>query len=117
MLKTNKGQALIEFVLILPIFLMLFLGIIDFGNILYQKNHLENVMVDVVDMISTDLTFNEVKNNIDNYYNSKLKLTITSEGKNTFINLSTVVNIYTPGLDLIISKPYKVETNRVIYNE
>ena len=39
----RKGQALVEFVLILPLFIMLLFAIIDFGNILNQKSKLENM--------------------------------------------------------------------------
>ena len=38
----KKGQALIEFIIILPIFLILVMGIFDFGNIMYQRYKLEN---------------------------------------------------------------------------
>ncbi len=115
-LKSIKGQALLEFVLILPIFLMMFIGIIDFGNILYKKNQLENIMGDVVEMLSTELTDNQVKANIDEYYNGKLQLNIINKDSNTYVNLSTFVNVYTPGLDIVMTTPFKVETNRVIYN-
>lgn len=43
----KKGQALIEFVLILPIFLMILFVIVDFGNLLYSKNKLQNQSTDI----------------------------------------------------------------------
>ncbi len=43
-MKSSKGQALIEFVIILPVFLMLIFAIIDFGRVIYEKNMLENVV-------------------------------------------------------------------------
>ena len=46
----KKGQALVEFVIILPIFLFLLLGVIDVGRIMYTKVNLENTISDVVDM-------------------------------------------------------------------
>ena len=39
----NKGQALIEFVLILPIFLMILFVIIDFGMIFNAKSNKDRV--------------------------------------------------------------------------
>jgi Flp pilus assembly protein TadG len=39
-MKSEKGQAMVEFALVLPILLLLILGIIDFGRILYTKNAL-----------------------------------------------------------------------------
>ena len=44
----KKGQALVEFVIIMPIIMMLLFVIIDFSNIFYQKNHLENITNDIV---------------------------------------------------------------------
>ena len=46
----KKGQALIEFVIILPIFLLLVMGVLDFGNILYQKYKLENSVDYITDL-------------------------------------------------------------------
>ena len=36
-MKSNKGQALVEFVVIMPIFIMLLISIIDLGNIYNQS--------------------------------------------------------------------------------
>jgi hypothetical protein len=40
--RTGSGQALVEFALILPIFLILLFGIIDFGRYVYTANSLNN---------------------------------------------------------------------------
>ena len=37
-LEKNRGQALVEFALVLPIFLLIVLGIMEFGNLLFQIN-------------------------------------------------------------------------------
>ena len=44
----NKGQALVEFVLILPVFLFLLLSIYDFGMMFNFKNELENDSSDII---------------------------------------------------------------------
>ena len=49
-MKMNKGQALVEFIIILPVALLLVLGVIDFGNIIYKKYTLENDLNTVVDL-------------------------------------------------------------------
>ena len=46
----NKGQALIEFVLILPIFIFLIFLSVDIGRILYAKNHLETKLNDAIEL-------------------------------------------------------------------
>ena len=50
----KKGQALVEFVLILPVFLIILLVIVDFGNLLYSKNKLENDSNDMVRIIKNE---------------------------------------------------------------
>ena len=47
----RKGQALVEFVLILPIFILILFAVVDFGMILSKKSELENISVDIVSMI------------------------------------------------------------------
>ena len=36
-MKKNKGQALVEFIIIIPVLLLLLMGMIDFGNIIHKK--------------------------------------------------------------------------------
>jgi len=41
-MKREKGQALIETAIVLPLLLVLFFGIVDFGRALYAKNSLSS---------------------------------------------------------------------------
>ena len=41
-MKQNKGQALVEFILVLPLIMMIIFVVIDFSNVFYQKNKLED---------------------------------------------------------------------------
>ena len=43
----RKGQALVEFVLILPVFIFLLFAVYDFGMIFNTKNKLENDSTDI----------------------------------------------------------------------
>ena len=40
--QTDKGQALVEFVLVLPILLFILAGIVEFGTLFYNKQVLTN---------------------------------------------------------------------------
>ncbi len=109
--KKNKGQALVEFTLILPIILILILTIIDFGNILYQKYQLENKLDFIIDLYE-----NELEEEINTYittHNLNIKHQIIDEYHN--IELSKNININTPGLNLILNSPYKIQVSRFIY--
>ena len=72
----RKGQALVEFVLILPIFIM----------ILFSKEY------------------------------PKVDIKLTNEEKYTIVEISTKVNIITPGLNRVLGNPYIVKVERKIPN-
>lgn len=110
----RKGQALVEFVIIIPIFIMMIFTIIDFGIILYNMNKMEIKMEDVVTMYKSNSTYK----NIEDYLNkddNEVKLTITNDNNEDIkIVLSKEIKLITPGLGLIIGDPYNAEAKRVI---
>ncbi len=114
-MKLNKhGQALIEFVLILPILLLLLFAFIDFGRIMVCKNHLESVLSSVVDLYKDDN-----KSEIDVFLMKdeyKIKYSL-EDGKYTKITLTTNLDLITPGLNHVLTNPYKVKVERSIINE
>lgn len=116
-MRTNKGQALLEFVLILPIILLLFLGIIDFGRILYEKNRLEGIINEVVDLHLLNKSNQEITNYLHNNYTNKIELKIKKENEFKSVIISTKINVLTPGFNLVFSNPFLIESKRVITNE
>jgi Flp pilus assembly protein TadG len=59
--RKRRGQTLVEFALILPIFLLVLIGIFDFGRAVYYYNSLSNaareaVRVAIVDQNTTAIT-------------------------------------------------------------
>ena len=107
----RKGQALVEFVLILPIFILMLFAIVDFGMILSKKNELENISVDVTAMIKNSDNIDDIKN-----LYPKVKINISSDDKYTKIIISDDVDIMTPGLNRILGNPYKIKVERTIPN-
>ena len=112
-MKNNKGQALVEFIIILPIFLMLILSIIDLGNIISKKYSLQND----IDLIS-DMYKNEEYVNINNYVNDK-NITISYRVSDDFviINLKKDVNVISPLLNIILGRDYEINVEKSMYNE
>lgn len=109
----KKGQALVEFIVVLPVLIFIVMGIIDIGNIIYKKYQLENE----IDYIA-DLFEQEKITEIDNYV-KKNGMTI-SYNKNVnqiTINLNKKVSIITPGLKSVLKDPYYVHVKRVMYDE
>lgn len=109
----NKGQALVEFIIILPVLLLLILGAIDFGNILYKEYTLENDLDYVVELVKQN-KMTEV-----NYYVKQKELTKNIEIKSTTttVTLSKKVVVNTPGLNRILGRNYQIKASRVISNE
>ena len=90
----RKGQALVEFVLILPIFILL-----------------ENISVDVTAMIKNSDNIDDIKN-----LYPKVKINISSDDKYTKIIISDDVDIMTPGLNRVLGNPYNIKVERTIPN-
>ena len=109
----RKGQALIEFVLILPIFLFILFVIFDFGNIFSSKNKLEYISSDVVDMYKSGKDINAIK---DSYSDVEIEFDNKYNDKYTKIVIKSKVNIITPGLNRIIGDKYSIEIERVVSN-
>jgi len=108
----NKGQALVEFVLILPVFILILFVIIDFGMIISTKNSLENKSVDIVGFIKNDKSKEEIVSIYED-----LNIDITNENNYIKLIISKDVDIITPGLNRILEDPYLVEVERIIYND
>ena len=107
----RKGQALVEFVLILPIFLLILFAVVDFGMILSKKNELENISIDVISMIKNDDDINDIKSLYPD-----LIIEFNDEGEYTRIKIYESIDIMTPGLNLVLGDPYTVLVERVIPN-
>ena len=109
-MKNNKGQALIEFVLILPVLIIILMYCIDASKIAIEKNKIENDMNVIIDLYNNQKT-QELNNYISNN-NIEFK-------KNTKENLTTItikrkIKFTMPLLKKIINE---VETTRTIYEE
>lgn len=108
----RKGQALIEFILILPIFIMILFAVVDFGMILSKKSELENDSTDIVMMIKNGNTDEEIKNMYKD-----IEVVIDKDDKYINIELFDSIRVMTPGLNLVLGNPYKVSVKRSIPNE
>ena len=110
-MKNDKGQALVEFIIILPIFLLLIISVFDFGNIISKKYTLEND-IDVV----ADMYIEEDYNGINNFVNNKnIKISYSEESNLFTINLSKNVKISSPFLNVVLGKDYEIKTSKSIY--
>lgn len=95
----KKGQALIEFVLVLPILIFILLLVVDMGRLMIMKNHLETVL-----------------NNVDKDTNTinDLEYDIKIEKKDNYIILKSCIDVTTPGLSKIVGNPACVNVSKEI---
>lgn len=110
----NKGQALVEFIIIMPVIIFILMAVVDFSNIGITKSKLENMTNDIGSMYKN----NETKEEINNYINKNdkdIKLELNTNEKYTNIKLSKKYNVITPGLEKLVKTNIVVE--REIYYE
>ncbi len=112
-MKKNSGQALVEFIIVMPVFLLILISIIDYGNIIYQKYQLENTLDNIVDLYN-----NQKNNEIDNIIrDKKLEMNVSEVNNETTIKISKKVKVSSPGINVILGNPYKIIVERVVYSE
>lgn len=108
----NKGQALVEFVLILPVFLFIVMIVYDFGMIFNSKNQLLSNSNDIVMMIKNGEDIDVVRSKY-----SDIKIEKTHDGEYTKIVIEDSLKLNTPGLKNIMGNPYVINVERYISNE
>lgn len=112
-MKNNHGQALVEFILIVPVLVIFILGIFDIGNIIYKKYQLENDLDYIVDLYEE----NKISD-IDTYIRKEnIIMNDSKETEYTTITLSKNISFVTPGASKIFGTSYKISTSRTIKNE
>ncbi len=110
-MNDNKGQALVEFVIILPILLLILISIMDFGNILYKKYSLENDLDVVVDMYNS----NDYDSINDYVNNNNIEINYSDKDNLLVINIKKDINVLSPILRAIMGKNYEIDVSRSIY--
>lgn len=114
----KKGQAIIEFVLILPVLIMLIFTCLDFGNIFVNTNELENAINLINDLDKNLINYSEVYELVNKNRPKEISVNISNvEDGYITITLTRKVDVITPGLNLFIDDPYIVSAQRVIKYE
>ena len=110
-MKNNRGQALIEFVLISPVVLIIVMYIVDASKIIIQKNDIENNMNVITNLYSNqnneELSNYISKNNLEVNYIKEDSLTTIIVKKNTHFTMPLLKNVLGSS----------IETKRTIYEK
>lgn len=118
MLKPNKkGQALVEFILIIPIFLIILFLVIDFGRIFYSKIQLENIMGNIVEMYEDGKSNDELSKYVK-LENKSASIVISNETEEYIkITLTDSIKLSSPIINTFMPNPYDISVDRIIYYE
>lgn len=105
----NKGQALVEFVLILPLFIFLIFAVVDFGNIINNKNVLENDSLDIITLFNSGIAIDKINDTYPQY-----SITVTNDQDFYKFKIEKKIKMITPGANKIFGNPYKIKVERYI---
>lgn len=113
LMKNNKGQALVEFVLLLPIIIFVIFIVVDFANVYYRKNKLEGMVSDISLLVSNKRE-NEITKMIDN---PNIKYDISYDNEYAIITLEEKINLITPFSSVVLDNPFYITVERkIIYD-
>ena len=106
----KKGQALVEFVIIMPIFIFIVLAMFDLGNIIIKKYELENNLDTIVNM------YLENKNEEVEFYTKTIDSKVKYEVGETYnvITLSKKVRVITPIVSQALGKSHEISAKRTV---
>ena len=109
-MKRQKGQALVEFILILPILLFLMMTIFDIGTIMYEKYKLNQILDTASDIFSNQGTDEAINYAIKN----KVKFDYQIQDGNYILTISKNIKITTPVFNKILGNPYQIKEEKMI---
>ena len=113
----KRGQALVEFVIILPIFIFMLLSIIDIGRIIYFQNGMVSELSDVVDLCRNSYSHDDIKKEL-RLEDKNVSLEIKNDNNETMsFYLKKTTDIVTPGLGVILGNPHTIIVERTIAYE
>lgn len=106
----DKGQALVEFVLVLPILVLLIFGMIEIGNIIYKKYELETHIEPVIKLYENE------EDVIDTYAKkNNININFSKDGNLVTLTIDKDISLLTPGLTNFLGNPYKIKAKRSFY--
>ena len=112
-MQKEKGQALIEFVLILPVFLLILFVIIDFSRLFYEKVELENRLEESIGILKKNNNYEEAFRVLNEGQNSEATLEVSNGDSYMEIKTTLRLSFLTPGLGKILGENH-IKIERVI---
>lgn len=124
MRKDERGQSMVETALLLPVLLLLLVGIIDIGRVIYSYAHLQMAAQETVRLGGLGKNDQAISDFAHHYVHlgdpSKLQINITPNdglrhsGDYVTVKLSYPFTLYTPLISLLFPSPISIETESTI---
>lgn len=114
MFRNQKGQALIEFIIILPVIIFLIFSFIDLGRIILENNRLESLTTTVVNKYKETNSYSDVLSYIRGLGYDDVNLSLKIENNMLIVKMDRGIDIITPGLSNVIGDSYTIEVERVV---
>ncbi len=115
-MKNKNGQALVEFIIILPIILFILFACIDTGRIIYEKNKIETGATLALQKYNNGLDYDDINKFLkDKGYD--VDLYITKKDDLVTITLIKSIDFTTPGINKVLKSPYSIEVERTVADE
>lgn len=108
----RRGQALVEFVIVLPILIFIVMAVYDFGHIFTVLSKLENDSTDIIMLYQNGKELTEIKNIYPD-----IDIEISPADDYQKVTIKESINVVTPGFNLIFGSPYTIKTERFIKYE
>ena len=109
----NKGQALVEFILVVPVLLLIFIALVDIGNIFIKKYELNNDLATI-----TELYENGENKEIAAYVaNENIDYETKKNGNFVTLILEKKVNVNAPILSNVLGDDFKISTSINVYQK
>lgn len=105
----NKGQALLEFVLILPILLLILFSIFDIGRLFSSKNELNAKCQDVAIMTVEGKDESFIKENFKDF-----DITLTKVADKVSISCEKKVEVLSPIVKVVMKDQFNLKEERVV---
>jgi Flp pilus assembly protein TadG len=123
-IQEEKGQSLVEMALLLPVLLLILVGIIDFGRVLYSYSHLHLATQETARLGGLGKSDSEITQFAKDYIHigdsSMLNVTITpndvsrESGDYVTVTLEYPMELMTPLLSNILPSPIQLQADSTI---
>ena len=109
----KKGQALVEFILILPVILLIMMSLIDIGNIFLKKHELNKDLQTI-----SELYINDKKQDLLAYASKEdIIFSESKTGELITLKIEKKIPINAPVLSSILGKNYQINASKSIYGD